>query len=156
MSILFQAMQKVAKDYDLNRTGAGMLYGRVKSVEPLAVEIDAKLTLTEKFLVVAQHLTDYEIPYEILSEGRATHKEKLPTELTEIQAVGGLYVEHDGKHYVQPDPPGEIRDFDGQGTVKLLNHLMVDDKVILLRLEGGHQYIVMDRVPEEEKGGELP
>ena len=152
MSILYQAMQQVAKDYDLNRTGAGMLYGRVKSVEPLSVEIDPKLTLTEKFLVVAQHLTDYEIPFEILSVEKASHPEKLPTELTNIREVNGLYAEHDGKRYVQPDPPGELKKFDGQGTIKLLNHLMVDDKVILLRLEGGHQYIVTDRVPEEAEG----
>lgn len=150
MSILYQAMQQVAKDYDKNRTGAGMLYGRVKTLAPLAIEIDAKLTLTEKFLVVAQHLTDYEIPYELLSAGRASHPEKLPTELTEIQEVNGLYVEHEGKRYVEPDPPGEIKDFDGQGTIKLLNHLMVNDKVILLRLEGGHQYIVIDRIPEKK------
>ena len=153
MSILYQAMQQVAKDYDMNRTGAGMLYGRVKSTEPLAIEIDAKLTLTEKFLVLAQHLTDYEIPYELLSEGRAAHPEKRPTKLTEIQEVGGLYVEHEGKRYVQPDPPGEIKNFDGQGTIKLFNHLMVDDKVILLRLEGGHQYIVIDRVSSEKREG---
>ena len=144
-------LQGLIKDSENATKKAGPLFGLVTAEDPLEITLEgSRLKIPARFLTVAQHLTDYEIPFEILSIEKATHKEKLPTELTNIREVNGLYAEHDGKRYVQPDPPGEIKKFDGQGTIKLLNHLLVDDRVILIRMEGGNMYIVIDRLPEEE------
>lgn len=150
MSTFYDALLGLSGDLLSAQKLSAPLFGRVVSEEPLRVELErTRLVLEPEFLTVAQHLTDYEIPYEILSLEKATHRDKLPTELTNIRTVNGLYVEHDGKHYVEPDPPGELKRFDGQGTIKLLNHLMVDDRVILQRMEGGNMYLVIDRLPEE-------
>ena len=151
MSNVFEEIQGLVDDYQKADKKAGFLFVVVTSEDPLEITLltDGKIVLKKRFLIVAQHLTDYEIPYEILSIEKATHREKLSTEITNIREVNGLYVEHDGKHYVEPDPPGEFKRFDGQGTIKLLNHLLLDDKVILLRMEGGHAYFVIDRLPKE-------
>lgn len=153
MSLLYQAMQRAMCDYSDNRSGAGFLFGCVKTIAPLSIEIDGKLVLSEKFLTVAEHLTDYEIPYEMLNMDKATHKEKRQTEIVETNLTNGFYVEHEGRQELLVDPnAGEFKEFNGQGTIKLYNHLLEGDRVILARMEAGHQFIVLDRLPEEGKG----
>ena len=150
MSLLYQAMQRVARDYDGNRVGTGILFGKVRAVRPLKIEIDGKLTLEEEFLTLVEHLTDYEIPFEILRSAEATHAEKRPTVLNKIAKVAGFFVQHEGRHDVQVEP-GTLSNFHGEGTLKLYNHLREGDVVILARMAGGHLYIVLDRVATAEK-----
>lgn len=39
-------------------------YGTVKETKPLMIQIDQKLILSSEFLVVSEHLTDYEVEIE--------------------------------------------------------------------------------------------
>lgn len=145
MSVLYDAMKSITLQYDTDRIAAGVVFGTVRSESPLTIEIGQKITLTERFVTVAQHLTDYEIPYNILSEESATHRDKLKTEFNEISEIDDFYVMHEGRQDVQVGG-GLLGVFNGTGTIKLLNHLMEGDRVILLRMEGGDQYVVIDRI----------
>lgn len=151
MADIAGAIRETIANYNNAVKSAGVLFGTVKTEEPLSIELDTKITLPKRFLAVAQHLTDYEIPYNILSEERATHRDKLKTEFTEVREIDDFYVMHEGRQDVQVGS-GSLGNFNGRGTVKLLNHLMEGDRVILLRMEGGNMYIVMDRIGEKNGG----
>jgi hypothetical protein len=70
-----------------------VLFGTVKSVDPLEIEIHQKLKLTKEFLVLTEQLTKYEVDSLVIRPG-----------------------------------------------------LNKGDKVVLMRVQGGHQFVVLDKV----------
>ena len=154
MADLYRTLAEVAKKGINAQSFCEVGFGRIVQEKPVHMKIQSgekELIVKEEegLVFIARHLTDYQIPYEILSEVKATHPEKLPTAFTNITEIAGHYVIHDGKRYVEVEP-GSNGGFDGTGTIKLLNHLMVDDKVIYMRMQGGSRFVIMDRLGEEE------
>lgn len=77
------------------------LYGNVISVNPLKIQIEQKLTLSEEFLILTKNVIDYNVQVKI------------------------------------------------DNTVKnivIYNGLSINNKVMLLRIQGGQKYIVFDKV----------
>lgn len=109
---------------------ANMVFGKVISESPLKIKVDQKLILTEKQLILARDVTDYEIEMEpSLNEQPHYH-------LTENEAGGGgdaMFASHNHKY---------------QGRKKFLvyNALKMNEEVILMQIAGGQQYIVIDRI----------
>lgn len=150
MSAVYNALATMFANQDGAQKRAGVLFGTVRTIAPLSIELESKLTLPKEFLTLPEHLTDYEIPFEILNPSEATHAEKRPTVLDKIAQIAGFFVQHEGRHDVQVEP-GTLEDFHGEGTIKLYNHLLPGDRVILLRMENGNMYIVMDRIGKAEE-----
>lgn len=151
-SSFYDALIGAMDEHNAGEKRAGIVFGTVKTEAPLSIELDSKLILPTRFLTVAQHLTDYEIPYEMLNLDRAMHRDKLETSLTETNKTSGFYVEHEGRHDLLVDPhAGEFHEFNGTGTIQLLNHLMENDRVILERMENGNMYVVLDRIGEGDQ-----
>ena len=79
-----------------------VLYGTVESASPLSVRVDQRFTLSKKFLVVPEYLTDYTVKIEFTgSEAR-------------------------------------------EATV--YNALKAGETVLLLRMQGGQKYVILDRI----------
>ena len=101
-----------------------MIYGEVKSISPLAIEIDQKITLTDLQLILTRNVTEW-------------------TENIEIDWTSTTH------HH---DFNGDGTVVDGNTNLKGIYHikhktgLQVGEKVILLMLAGGQQYVVLDRV----------
>lgn len=97
--------------------------GKVISISPLAIKTDSNITLDEDFLVVPQRLTDYETEVEI-------------DWYTENEGGGAGYAEFAShKHEIK-----------GIKKVKVLAHLKEGDNVILIRQDGGQEFLVYDRL----------
>lgn len=94
----------------------GIMYGEVVSVEPLEVNIDQRFTVPEEVLIVPEGLRHFEINL---------HHSHLYTE-------GG---EEKETSLALPEEPIVIR-----------RGLELGDKVLLLRAQGGQQYVVWDRL----------
>ncbi len=132
LSILYDAIKSVSLDYDKNRVAAGLLFGTVRAADPLRIEIDSRIVLTETFLTVAQHLTDYAIDCE-----------------SSTDEINGFVARNEGDQIVDVLPGLQ------KGRILLKNKLLPGQRVILARMEGGHQYIVLDRIgsPSGQHGG---
>ncbi|GIQ70772.1 DUF2577 domain-containing protein [Xylanibacillus composti] len=89
-----------------------VLFGTVTDANPLAVQIDQKTTLSQRFLVVPESITRLEISLQHVHE-----------------YSGG------GTTETALNAPVVIR-----------RGLAVGDKVLLLRMQGGQSYVVLDRV----------
>lgn len=107
-----------------------IVFGKVISEKPLKIKIDQKLILTEKQLVLARDVTDYEIEMEPSLNGKPYFHE------TEEMSGGSDYdsfAPH--KH-----------EYKGRKTFLVYNALKNGEEVILTQTLGGQKYIVIDRI----------
>lgn len=127
MSALYDAIKNVSCQYYSAINPASVLFGLVIEETPLKIELDQKLILTERFLTLAQHMSDYEMEFEIY--GQSINAQGTCSEGGSASVVG---------------------QWESSGKIKVKNSLKNGDKVVLARMEGGEQYIVIDRIKEGE------
>jgi hypothetical protein len=96
-----------------------VLFGEVESSKPLAVRVDQRFTLPAAFLIVPESLFPYEL---------------------ELQHEHG-YVDSTGTGTANRKTDRAL----SEPTV-IRRGLEEGDKVLLLRIQGGQQYVVLDRV----------
>lgn len=99
-----------------------VMFGEVETTDPLAVRVDQRFTLPAEFLIVPESLTHYEV------ELRHTHQ------YTDASDSGTSTKTTDP---ALPEEPIVIR-----------RGLELGDKVLLLRVQGGQRYVILDRVVE--------
>lgn len=125
MSALYDAIKHIASEFESNQDHAIICFGIVQEEDPIRIDIDSKLMLTEEFLTIAEHLTDYEAECEM-----------------ETNEINDFFIEKDGKVGVQVQQgKGEQK-----GKLVIKNKLKKSDRVILMRMEGGQHFIVLDRI----------
>lgn len=119
------AMEAVEAGKPMNLT-----FGRVLSPDGLSVDVDQKIRLKEKQLMLGETLREYEAELEV-------ELEEMELEL-ELEIEGGIV-------------PAVAR---GKGTVKgkgkILRRLDAGDEVILMRMQGGQKYMVIDKVKKND------
>lgn len=121
-----------------------LLYGIVEKAKPLEIRINEKIKLTEEFLDVMEHLTRHEriVSLEYL------HPHNWPDSRIGDAAKDTASSRNDiGSGQAVP-----YETFNMQ-YAKMVSEdgLKKDDKVVLLRMQGGHRFLVMDRYKEGEK-----
>ncbi len=106
-------------------------YGEVVKANPLEINIEQKLTLPAEFFVLTKAVTD--------------HYVDMTVNHTTEERAGGSSAAAFASH-----------NHDYQGRKKFLVHngLLAGEKVILLRVQGGQQYIVLDRLTDHIVSGE--
>lgn len=124
MSDLLAVLKQAATDAYKAGNPMAVIFGEVRNIKPLEVIVDQRFTLTAAFLIVPESLVHYEIDL------RHDHKyidtsDSGTTNRTTEPAL--------------PDKPIVIR-----------RGLEVGDKVLLLRVQGGQQYVILDRVVDND------
>ncbi|MBG9657813.1 DUF2577 domain-containing protein [Cytobacillus firmus] len=113
-----------------------VLYGTVEKAKPLEIRIHEKLKLTEEFLDVAEHLTRHErivtIEHEELAVRELGDKKEADFLDTDDKAAPVTKYKHSYVKMVFEDG------------------LKKGDKVVLLRVQGGHRFLVIDRYKRGE------
>lgn len=119
MADLLSTIKQAAGDAIRASNPAAVLTGSVTKIKPLEVRVDQRFTLTSGLLIVPESLTHFEI------ELQHTHQ------YTDTSDSGST------TRTTQPalNDPIVIR----QG-------LKVGDSVLLLRVQGGQKYVIMDRL----------
>lgn len=102
-----------------------LVFGTVANVSPLNIAVEQKLMLTPAQLVLSRNVTDYK---------------------TTITA-GNI------QHFFWEDPPDNTTDTETDHThaigsieIEVKNALKTGEEVVLLRMQGGQQFLVIDRV----------
>ncbi len=135
MSLDINQFVKLIKQAAVEAVDAGapmsVCYGYVTSTSPLEITVDQKKILTEAQLILTDAVRDYNV------------------ELTTIEGSGAS----EGPHYTEEESGGSgyaefaahSHKYEGRKKWKVHNALEMGEKVILLRCDGGQQYIVLDR-----------
>lgn len=100
-----------------------IVFGNVVSVAPLVITVEQKLTLTDAQLILTNNVRDYDI------EMKVDHA----TESTSGGSGDSSFALH---NHV----------YTGRKTFTIHNGLIVGDEVILLQVQGGQKYIVLEKV----------
>ncbi|MFQ9429091.1 MAG: DUF2577 domain-containing protein [Oscillospiraceae bacterium] len=117
------------------------LFGEVISASPLKIQVDQKSIYTEKMLVLTRNVTDYEVDMTV-SHQTVVISHGHP--VTDTYTGGGTAEEINHNHPIK-----------GRKKYKVHNALVVGDKVLLGRIQGGKKFVVLDRIkPIPELKGE--
>jgi len=116
------ALDAVAADKPIQLT-----YGQVISAAPLEIQVDQKTPLTTDHLVLTRSVTDYDIDMTVAHQTEPhTHSHSTPQGVTSSETHSHAY--------------------SGKKTFRVHGALKVGEHVILLRMQGGQKYIVLDRI----------
>ncbi len=100
-----------------------LLFGTVLSKDPLKIQVDQKSIYTEKMLILTRNVTDYDLELEM--DYQTGNNEPAPGE----------------------DPlPAHFHPCQGRKTFRVCNGLEVGETVLLLRVQRGKKFVVIDRI----------
>jgi len=114
-SNLIDIIKKAAVDAVDAQKPTAFLFGKVTSVAPLIVTIDQRLVLDESFLILTHTVCDYQT--------------KVTVSMTSQEGGDPIH-----SHAVS-----------GDTTVTVHNALSVGDGVILMRMQGGQKFLILDK-----------
>ena len=117
-------------------------FGKVTSDAPLQILVDQKMTLTPSQLVLTRNVTDFTtmVTVQWTSEKEnENHKHQLKNITTSDGAtIDSAYTENQNTKHTH--------DVEGTKQMTIHNALEKGEEVILLRMQGGQKYIVLDRI----------
>lgn len=116
MGDILKSIQKTSKETTAAMDPVTICFGVVTKEEPLEIMVEQRLPLTEDDLILTRAVSDHEI------------------DLTRGISPSGTYIDQ-GWAFQEED----------KWRYKVHNKLEVDDKVMLLRMQGGQKYIVIDK-----------
>lgn len=160
---LLNSIKKAASEAVEASKPVAVMYGKVLSVSPLEINVEQKMVLHPAQLVLTRNVTDYETEVTVhwLTETKsmnANHTHELSGDIS-----------LDSKATISPNPDNENitiqnnvtntmaveqkninlshnHSIDGRKSITIHNGLEVGDEVLLLRMQGGQKYIVIDKV----------
>ena len=130
---ILDTMKKVAEQTGQAGVPAAFMFGTVKSVSPLVIRVDNRLDIGEKQVVLMK---------EFRSGSYLTHKHTIPPhDHTVPQHNTETADAH--SHCVQPF---QTENTGLETAQEVYFGLSVGDKVVLLRNQGGQEFLVLGRV----------
>lgn len=104
----------------------------VESVKPLTVRVDQKLILEEDDLILTHLVRDYDVDISV------SHETK------DFELVEGALT----------DIKNHKHEYKGRKRITVHNGLKVGEDIVLLKVQGGQSYIVLDRYKNPHTEGE--
>ena len=131
LNALVRAVKKAAVEAVLAENPMGVCHGTVTGISPLEITTDQKLILGEKQLILTNAVRDYTVEMtvdhvtEVISHGHP---------VTDTYTGGGTAQPVDHSH-----------PYKGRKSFRVHLGLRMWEKVILVRCDGGQQFVVLDR-----------
>ncbi len=123
---LLKIIKKAAVEAVEASNPTAILFGKVIKTSPLNIMVEQKMTLTQEFLVLTKNVSDYTVEMEVNAN----------TDNTDLDVViEGQTVSLKHKHKLPSSMPVTIK-----------SGLKVNDNVILMRIQGGQKYLVLDKI----------
>ena len=116
------------------------MFGTVDSISPLKIQVEQRLTLTEEDLILTKAVVDHWVDIEV---SHFTVEDDFLDTTHGHPNAGPASFDSTHKHGYQ-----------GRKKIKIYNGLLPGEKVILIRLQGGQRYIVLDRINDHTVEGE--
>ena len=126
----------------------GIYYGTVISEKPIKIDVEQKMTLCDKQLVLSRSVTDYrtELSYDdpAIYQSVDVKEGYIIGDVLDKKAVKNEEIEQNtAKITLKYANTEKVKH-----KVTVYNSLKMGEKVILMRAQGGQQYVVIDRVGE--------
>ena len=129
---LLNSIKKAAVEAVKASKPTAIVYGKVTSVSPLKINVEQKMTLTPAQLVLTRNVTDYELE---MTADHSTENHTHTHTISDTYSGGGSASNETHNHA-----------YTGRKTFTVHNSLVVGDEVVMVQMQGGQKYIVLDRV----------
>lgn len=163
MANLIELIKQAAVEAVNASNPAAFYFGTVTSASPLVINVEQKMDLTEEFLILSSAVKDHDVE---MTFSMSTESTSLNADHThETETSGGISV----ISKLNPEQPGttienEVQDTSstsisnvnidlthshaivGRKKVTVHNGLKKGEKVILIRMQGGQKFVVLDRM----------
>ncbi len=116
-----------------------VLFGKVVSDSPLTINIEPKIDLGEKQLILTRNVTEYEVEMTVEHQTEVENEHTHEVTVTCVSSNGSTAT-------AATKTMDHLHDYTGRKPFTVHNALTVGEIVILLRQQGGQKYIVWDRV----------
>jgi len=116
-------MKKAALEAVNASDPTAIVFGKVISIAPLKINIEQKMTLTKEFLVLTRNVTDHKVFMTV-------------DHVTENRSGGSGDASFASHNHA----------YTGKKEFTVHNGLVVGDEVVMVQMQGGQKYIVIDRV----------
>lgn len=127
-----ELMGQIAKEAMDATQPTGIFFGTVLSTSPLQISVEQKMTLTEQQLILGTLVRTFNVTMTFNhTTNNATHNHAIHDTYT----GGGSSEDNTHAH-----------GYSGTKTFQVNLGLSVGEKVILVRVQGGQKYLVLDRV----------
>lgn len=150
---LLVVIKKIALDAVNASKPCEVVFGKVTNINPLTINIEQKVNLTKAQLILTRNVTNYNVNMTI---DHTTEVACGNIDLTHNHAFSGTTNNggsdsHNHNFSGTTDDGGgtnisHTHKFQGTKQFTVQNALVVGDEVVLLRMQGGQKYIVIDRV----------
>lgn len=122
-SNLVQIIKQIASEAVEASRPVKILFGEVLSISPLEILVEQKKRLTSEFFILCREVTDYDV-------------EMTVNHMTEKMQGGGK----------DPSFTSHAHQYKGRKVFTVHKALQVGEVVLLIQMQGGQKYIVVDRV----------
>ena len=131
---LLNSIKKAAQEAVDASKPVAVLFGKVLSVSPLEINVEQKMILHSAQLVLTRSVTDYTTDVTV---DWSTENENvtIQNDVTNTMAVAQKNINLTHAHGIS-----------GKKSMTIHHGLKVNDEVILLRMQGGQKYVVIDKV----------
>ena len=160
---LLNSIKKAAQEAVDASKPVALLFGKVLNTSPLEINVEQKMILSSEQLVLTRNVTDYETEVTVhwLTETKlmnANHAHELSGEVS-VDSTATVSPNPDGENVtIQNNVTNTMaveqrninlshnHSIDGRKSITIHNGLEVGDEVLLLRMQGGQKYIIIDKV----------
>lgn len=140
-----------------------ILYGKVLNTSPLEINVEQKMILHKSQLVLTRNVTDYDTEVTVNwstenKEMNANHNHSTSGEIT-VNSTATISPNPDGENVTITNQVNDEKTVDnkdinlthnhaitGRKKITIHNGLKVNDEVLLIRMQGGQKYIILDKV----------
>ncbi len=140
---MLNLIKQAAIDAVNNEQMTDLRFGTVVSTDPLKVRVTNQFTIPEELLIVPEHLTDYEkeVSFDWNTETDGGNHSHMHSDAPATSLLVTTQTEATKHHH-------QIKSDEDKPTKKIKIHcaLKKDEKVALLRKQGGQCYYILDRV----------
>ena len=152
MPDLIESMKKAALQALDASKPVNVAFGTVVNENPLMISVEQKMTLGRSQLILSRNVTEYSIDVTIdwsSNSALTTHRHGIGTEEEMLVTMEGGDPVH--THDIPPSFTGYTNlahrhGISGRKSMKVHAGLKLGEHVVLLRMQGGQQYLVWDRV----------
>lgn len=120
---MVQIMKRMALDAVNASKPTSLRFGKVISTSPLKIQVEQKMTLTKEFLILTRNVKDYQVEMTVDHE----------TEYKSGGSGDSSFASHN-------------HGYTGKKTFTIHNGLVVGDEVIMIQMQGGQKFLVIDKL----------
>lgn len=160
---ILNSIKKVASEAVEASKPVAIMYGKVLSISPLEINVEQKMILTSEQLVLTRNVTNYNTEVTVYWDTEnesinANHSHNLSGDIS-VTSIATVSPNPDNENVtIQNNVTNTMaveqkninlthsHSINGKKEITIHNGLKVNDEVLLLRMQGGQKYIVIDKV----------